>query len=101
MRRDLQEKAAEREARKKTAKKKVMWDKAAERKAQKKAAKRKVTRKKAAQFVNMIIKRNEDCAIITHGFFMHTLIRMMKNVGFKADKERVNYMAKSEAFGYG
>ena len=33
----------------------------------------------------------EDCAIVTHGFFMHTLIGIMKNVGFKADKERVNY----------
>jgi hypothetical protein len=37
------------------------------------------------------IKHNEDCAVVTHGFFMHTLIRIMKNVGFKADKERVNY----------
>ena len=41
--------------------------------------------------MNMIIERNEDCAIVTHGFFMHTLIRIMKNAGFKADKERVNY----------
>ena len=52
---------------------------------------RRKTVKRAEQFVNTIIKRNEDCAIVTHGFFMHTLIRIMKNVGFKADKERVNY----------
>lgn len=37
-----------------------------------------------------MIKRNEDCVIVTHGFFMHTLIKIMKNMGFKADKERVN-----------
>ena len=47
--------------------------------------------KRAEQFVNMIIERNEDCAVVTHGFFMHALIRIMKNVGFKADKERVHY----------
>ena len=52
---------------------------------------RKQTSKRAEQFANMIIERNEDCAIVTHGFFMHTLIRIMKNAGFKADKERVNY----------
>lgn len=52
---------------------------------------RKQTSKRAEQFVNMIIKHNEDCAVVTHGFFMHTLIRIMKNVGFKADKKRVNY----------
>ena len=52
---------------------------------------RKQTSKRAEQFVNMIINHNEDCAVVAHGFFMHTLIRIMKNAGFKADKERVNY----------
>lgn len=46
---------------------------------------------RADQFVNMIINQNEDCAIVTHGFFMHTLIRMMKKEGFKADNNRVSY----------
>ena len=52
---------------------------------------RKKTANRADQFVNIMIKNNEDCAIVTHGFFMHILIRKMKKVGFKADKNRVSY----------
>ncbi len=52
---------------------------------------RKKTANRADQFVNIIINYNEDCAIVTHGFFMHTLIRKMKKAGFKADNNRVSY----------
>ncbi|MBO4457141.1 MAG: histidine phosphatase family protein [Butyrivibrio sp.] len=49
------------------------------------------TAKRAGQFINMIINHNDDCTIVTHGFFMHTLIKKMKKAGFKADKNRVSY----------
>ena len=52
---------------------------------------KKQTAKRAAQFADMIINKNENCAIVTHGFFMHTLIKALKKAGFKADKNRVNY----------
>ncbi len=46
---------------------------------------------RADQFVGSIVDRDEDCCVVTHGFFMHTLIRMLKNAGFRADKSRVKY----------
>ena len=46
---------------------------------------------RAEQFVQQIIKSNEDCAIVTHGFFMHTLIKALRKEGFTADKNRVEY----------
>ena len=49
------------------------------------------TAKRAEQFVKQIIKSNEDCVIVTHGFFMHILINVLEKEGFKADKNRVNY----------
>lgn len=52
---------------------------------------RKLTANRAEQFVDLIINHNDNCAIVTHGFFMHTLIRMMKKSSFKADKNRVSY----------
>ncbi len=52
---------------------------------------REQTSKRAEQLVNMIIKRNENCAIVTHGFFMYTLIKVMKKQGFKVDSEHVSY----------
>jgi broad specificity phosphatase PhoE len=51
---------------------------------------RKQTINRAKQFVDSIID-NDDYAIVTHGFFMHTLIKMMKKEGFMADKNRVGY----------
>ncbi len=46
---------------------------------------------RAEQFVSSIVDRDEDCCVVTHGFFMHTLIRMLKNAGFRANKSRVKY----------
>ena len=46
---------------------------------------------RAEQFVSLVADCDEDCCVVTHGFFMHTLIRMFKNAGFRADKSRVKY----------
>lgn len=46
---------------------------------------------RARQFVSTIMGYGEDCAIVTHGFFMHTLISVMKKAGFNSDTKRVSY----------
>ena len=46
---------------------------------------------RAEQVVRSIVQHNEDCAIVTHGFFMHTFIKALEKEGFKAVKKRVNY----------
>ena len=49
------------------------------------------TAERAARFVQSIIDENEDCVIITHGFYMHTLISVMKRNGFNSDGNSVHY----------
>ncbi|WP_276951651.1 histidine phosphatase family protein [Acetatifactor muris] len=46
---------------------------------------------RAGQFVEMIIKRDKDCMIVTHGFFMHTLIKQMRKQGFRIHHKRFRY----------
>lgn len=52
---------------------------------------RKETIQRAEQFVAMLIEKDRDCMIISHGFFMHTLIRIMKKHAFKVDHISVTY----------
>ena len=52
---------------------------------------KKQTKERAEEFVQELIQNNEDCAIVTHGFFMHTLISVMEKQGFKADNTSMNY----------
>ena len=49
------------------------------------------TRERARQFITLVCNENVDCAVITHGFFMHTLLREMKKAGFKTNKASVEY----------
>ncbi|MCM1553786.1 MAG: histidine phosphatase, partial [Butyrivibrio sp.] len=46
---------------------------------------------RADQFIEMIIKRETDCIIVTHGFFMHTLLNQMKKKTFQISHTRLNY----------
>ena len=43
---------------------------------------RKDTIIRAEKFVDGLILKGEDCAVVTHGFFMITLLNVMKNKGF-------------------
>ena len=52
---------------------------------------RKETERRAEEFVRYLIRQNEDCAIFTHGFFMITLLRVMKKHGFQPDHTRLEY----------
>ena len=49
------------------------------------------TVERAEQIVQELINEGEDCALVTHGFFMHTLIAEMKQHGFRLDKTRLKY----------
>ena len=44
---------------------------------------RKQTRERAEEFVMELIRNNQECAVVTHRFFMLTLIPMMEKHGFK------------------
>lgn len=49
------------------------------------------TSERARQFVMMIVNDNTDCAVVTHGFYMHTLLREMKKAGFRINKSSLSY----------
>ncbi len=49
------------------------------------------TVRRAEKFVDLLIERGEDCAVFTHGFFMITLIQVMKKRGFVPDHTRLDY----------
>jgi len=53
------------------------------------------TKKRAKSFVNMLCKYREDAIVITHGFFMHTLLNAFKDKGFRYDKSNVHYKTGS------
>ncbi|MBQ4270469.1 MAG: histidine phosphatase family protein [Clostridiales bacterium] len=52
---------------------------------------RKQTFLRAALFVDMLVAKNEDCAVVTHGFFMHTLISVLKKQGFHIGGTSLHY----------
>ena len=39
----------------------------------------------------MIAEKEKDCIIVTHGFFMHTLIYQMKQQAFKISHTKLSY----------
>ena len=49
------------------------------------------TRRRAERFVRYLIRRNEDCIVFTHGFFMITLLQVMKKQGFRPDHSSLFY----------
>ncbi len=49
------------------------------------------TKERAKQFVAMICNEGMDCAVITHGFFMHTLLSEMKKAGFRTNNSSAEY----------
>ena len=52
---------------------------------------RRQTRDRAKEFVEMIRNDDMDVAVVTHGFFMHTLLKEMKKVGFKMTGASVKF----------
>ena len=52
---------------------------------------RKQTIERARRFVELICNNNDDCAVVTHGFFMHTLIQEIPKAGFIMSYSSVKY----------
>ena len=52
---------------------------------------RRQTVERAVRFSQGIMARNEDCVLVTHGFFMHILISVLKSSGFLASKRNTHY----------
>ena len=52
---------------------------------------RKETIYRAEQFIEMITEKENDCIIVTHGFFMHTLLSQMKKQAFQISHSRLSY----------
>lgn len=52
---------------------------------------RKETLHRAWKFVKMIVKKDKNCIVVTHGFFMHKLLNQMKEQGFQISQRRLNY----------
>lgn len=52
---------------------------------------RKDTVYRAEQLIEMITEKEKNCMIVTHGFFMHTLLRQMKKHTFQISHTRLRY----------
>ncbi len=55
------------------------------------AEERRQTRERAKEFVELIGNDDMDAAVVTHGFYMHTLLQEMKKVGFKMTGASANF----------
>ena len=49
------------------------------------------TQERARKIVDLICREGIDGVIVTHGFFMHTLLREMKQRGFIIGNSRISY----------
>ena len=47
------------------------------------------TKMRARRFVDTICRDNSNCIVVTHGFYMHILLREMKKAGFRTSKLRL------------
>lgn len=52
---------------------------------------RNYTQTRARKMVELLCQEGNDGVIVTHGFFMHILLREMKHVGFIFGKTNINY----------
>ncbi len=52
---------------------------------------RRQTRRRARRFAKILSKGNRDCLVVTHGFFMHALLKEMKKEGFEIGKTHSKY----------
>lgn len=47
------------------------------------------TRMRARKFVKILCRDGSDCVVVTHGFYMLTLLQEMKKAGFRTSKSRL------------
>ena len=53
--------------------------------------KRKDTTTRARKFIDLLDSSGCDSAIVSHGFYMHTLVKEMQKAGFTISKSKGNY----------
>ena len=52
---------------------------------------RRQTRERAKEFVELIKSDDMDLAVVTHGFYLHTLLQEMKKMGFRMTGSSVKF----------
>ena len=55
------------------------------------AESRRLTERRAKKMVAKACGAGEDCILVTHGFYMHTLIKEFQKSGFQTKQQRVHY----------
>lgn len=58
---------------------------------QRQQERRKDTVYRAEQFIKILLQNEEDCTVVTHGFFMRTLIACLKKKGFSINHTKLKY----------
>lgn len=62
---------------------------------------RRKTKRRAKKAVEMIERKEKDCFVVTHGFFMVTFIKVLKHRGYKiSQKENMNIGNLEEVIAY-
>ncbi|MBE5906715.1 MAG: histidine phosphatase family protein [Lachnospiraceae bacterium] len=49
------------------------------------------TKVRATEFVRLLDEEKRDAVVITHGFYMHTMLKAFESAGFRVRKTRVHY----------
>ena len=60
------------------------------------AESRRLTERRARKLVGKVSAAGEDCVLITHGFYMHTLIKEFQKSGFQTKQQRAHYQNGQE-----
>ena len=55
------------------------------------AESRHLTERRARKLVGKVYAAGEDCVLVTHGFYMHTLIKEFQKGGFQTKQQRAHY----------
>lgn len=49
------------------------------------------TQKRAKKLIKKLLEENQDCVLISHGFFMRTLLKELKKQGFTVAKNKMGF----------
>ena len=50
-----------------------------------------LTERRARKLVGKVCAAGEDCILVTHGFYMHTLVKEFQKGGFQTKQQRAHY----------
>ena len=49
------------------------------------------TKKRADQLIERLLQENKNCILISHGFYMRTLVNELQQYGFTIDKNKMEF----------